>query len=395
MKLLLRGLLIAIPFTDAGFNPAPSSNIAVYWGQNSYGQGTGPLVQQRLSYYCATNACRIIPLAFLTTLINPSLNFANAGDLCTAIIGTNLFSCPQIEADIKICQTTYSKTILLSIGGATYTEGGFSSPTLATASASNIWSIFGPPQPGSSAPRPFGTAIIDGFDFDFEATVQNMVPFATTLRTLMTAAGGKKYYLTAAPQCPYPDAADGEMLDGKVFFDAIFLQFYNNYCGLGSYIPGSASQNNFNLATWDAWATTRSLNPAVQILVGAPGAPGAAGSGYVSMSHLASVIAYSKSFPSFGGVMVWDMSQLASNAGYLDGISNALGLPPSTTMATSTTAAGPTRTVGSTLPTGTENPGGGTVGQWNQCGGMDWHGGTVCVKPWTCVVFSVWYSQCQ
>ena len=39
------------------------------------------------------------------------------------------------SADIQTCQTTYGKTILLSIGGATYTEGGFSSSSAAAASA--------------------------------------------------------------------------------------------------------------------------------------------------------------------------------------------------------------------------------------------------------------------
>ena len=65
-----------------------------------------------------------------------------------------------------------------------------------------------------------------------------MVPFANQLRSLMnadTAASGKKWFLTAAPQCPYPDSADNAMLDGAVFFDAVWVQFYNNYCGLQSF----------------------------------------------------------------------------------------------------------------------------------------------------------------
>lgn len=46
------GLLAALPFALAGFSSTSKSNIAVYWGQNSYGQGSGPYVQERLSYYC-------------------------------------------------------------------------------------------------------------------------------------------------------------------------------------------------------------------------------------------------------------------------------------------------------------------------------------------------------
>jgi chitinase len=40
---------------------------------------------------------QIIPLAFLTTIANPTLNFANAGDKCTAISGSNLFYCSELE----------------------------------------------------------------------------------------------------------------------------------------------------------------------------------------------------------------------------------------------------------------------------------------------------------
>lgn len=184
-------------------------------------------------------------------------------------------------------------------------------------------------QSGSSAPRPFGTAVVDGFDFDFEATVSNMVSFGNQLRSLMdaaTAAGDKKYYLTAAPQCPYPDAADGSMLAGAVSFDIVWVQFYNNYCGVQSYVAGAATQNNFNFATWDNWAKTVSANPDVRVFLGVPAGPSAAGSGYESASVLASVIAYSQTFSSFGGVMMWDASQAVANAGFLAGVKQDLGV---------------------------------------------------------------------
>lgn len=67
-----------------------------------------------------------------------------------------------------------------------------------------------------------------GFDFDFESSTQNMAPFANRLRTNMdaaTAAGNKKFFLSAAPQCVYPDAADNDMLNGAVSFDFIMIQF--------------------------------------------------------------------------------------------------------------------------------------------------------------------------
>jgi chitinase len=160
--------------------------------------------------------------------------------------------------------------------------------------------------------RPFGTAVVNGFDFDFESSVSNMPAFANELRTLMNAAGGT-YYLSAAPQCPYPDAGDGPMLAGAVSFDFIWVQFYNNYCEISSYVNGAATQNNFNFATWDNWAKTVSLNPNVKVFLGIPGQAGAGLAGYENGTPLQEVIAYSKGFSTFAGVMIWDMSLAYAN----------------------------------------------------------------------------------
>ena len=209
------------------------------------------------------------------------------------------------------------------MGGSTYTEGGFSTSDDAVAAANNIWAVFGPEQSGSSAPRPFGSSAVDGFDFDFEATVSNTAPFANQLRSLMdtdTASSGKQWLLTAAPQCPYPDAADNSMLDGSVSFDAIWVQFYNNYCGLQSYTAGTTTQNNFNFDTWDNWAKTVSLNPDVKVFLGVPASSTAAGSGYEAPASLAPIIEYCQTFSSFGGVMMWDASQAYANSGFLDAV---------------------------------------------------------------------------
>lgn len=332
-----------ITTTLAGFDSSSSSNIAIYWGQNSYGATTGSSnTQQRLSYYCSSTDIDIIPLAFLYEINTPVVNFANADNDCTVFSGTTLLDCPQLEADIQTCQTTYGKTIMLSIGGATYTEGGFSTTTAASAAADTVWAMFGPEQSNSSVNRPFGSAVVDGFDFDFESATTNMVTFASELRSKMDAAtadGGKTYYLSAAPQCPYPDTADNEMLAGEVSFDFIMVQFYNNYCGLQSYASGSTEQSSFNFGTWDTWAKTSSKNPDVRVLLGIPGSSTAAGSGYISGSSLTSIITYSKTFSSFGGIMVWDMTQVYANTGFLALIADSLGSGSTSTASTSGTSA--------------------------------------------------------
>lgn len=298
--------------------------------------------------------------------------------------------------------------------------------------------MFGPEQSGSDVERPFGSAVVDGFDFDFESTTSNMAPFASELRSLMDAAtggGDKKYYLSAAPQCPYPDAADNEMLSGAVSFDLIWVQFYNNYCGVNSYVSGASAQNNYNFETWDDWAKTVSKNDEVKVLVGIPANTGAAGSGYVKGSQLASVLAYSEGFSSFGGVMMWDMSQLYANSGFLAEVVSGLGgaggggstttttttssTKTSTATTTSTTsktssssstrssAATTTTTTSSatTLTTSTKTttssssssstPTSPAVAQWGQCGGIGYTGSTTCQSPYVCWCNSEWWCHCQ
>jgi chitinase len=249
------------------------------------------------------------------------LNFANQSNGCRAIPGSSLVYCPSLEEDIKTCQNVYGKTIILSIGGATYSEGGFSSAAEAVANANNVWSWFGPNT--ANPVRPFGSAVIDGFDFDFESSVNNVMPFVQQLR-LLADQTGKKYVFTAAPQCPYPDAAVGPVLASSVAMDAVYVQFYNNYCGVSKFVPGSPNQPVFNFDVWDAWAAA-SANPNVKVLLGVPGNVGGAGAGsYVPADTVAAAIKYAKTFPSFGGVMVWDVSQAYGNPGFLSTIKTTL-----------------------------------------------------------------------
>lgn len=46
-------------------------------------------------------------------------------------------------------------------------------------------------------------------------------------------------------------------------------------------------------------------NPGIKVLVGLPGSSTAAGMGYVEGEQLQQMLAYSKTFDSFGGVMSW------------------------------------------------------------------------------------------
>lgn len=294
-----------------------------------------------------------------------------------------------LRNDIETCQKTYGKTILLSLGGSTYTQGGWSSTAAAQSAAQSVWDMFGP-LAGANVDRPFGDAVVDGFDFDFESTATNLPAFGAELRSLMNAATGKKYYLSAAPQCPYPDAADGTTLDA-VAFDFVLVQFYNNWCETSNFQVGATTQNSFNFDVWDTWAKS-SPNPDVKVFLGIPANTGAAGAGYTSGTQLEAAIAYCKQYSSFGGVMMWDMSQLYANSGFLDQVVSDLSATSSPTTTTSITTA---KTTTSTTTTSSSGSSSTLVPQWGQCGGEGYTGSTQCQAPYTCVSGGVWWSTCQ
>ena len=83
--------------------------------------------------------------------------------------------CPNLVADIPVCQSTYSKKIILSLGGSSQTYQ-LSGASEGVAFADFLWGTFGPQNTTwlkHGQPRPFdgpnGQAVeVDGFDFDIE-----------------------------------------------------------------------------------------------------------------------------------------------------------------------------------------------------------------------------------
>ncbi|KAG1803997.1 glycoside hydrolase superfamily [Suillus subaureus] len=332
--------------TIAQFDMSSNQNLAVYWGQNSYGAVNPSDTanwQQPISYYCNDTVINTLPIAFLDEFYStgnlPSINLANT---CTSPVfsGTDLLNCSFLASDIEYCQAA-GKIVTMSLGGATGSPG-FTNDTEAAAYAQIIWDLF---LGGSSTTRPFGSAVLDGIDMDIEGGSQTgLVSFLSALRTLMDG-GSKPYYITAAPQCPYPDAYIGTTLN-EFGFDAVYVQFYNNYCGLTNY----DNTNAWDFDTWDNWAQTVSPNPDVKVYIGAPASSSAAGSGYVSPSTFTPIIQETMAeYSSFGGVMLWDASQAYANDRYDISVKDALlggtsAPPPTTTITTTTTTVPTTKT---------------------------------------------------
>ncbi|KAG0092580.1 Chitinase 1 [Podila epicladia] len=369
--------LALVSHSVSAFNPLARSNVVTYWGQNSV-SATGSN-EAALASYCQDNTIDVFAIAFVSKIVNgkPVLNLAN--HCGNTFEGTNLLNCPQVGADIKNCQSK-GKALVISIGGA---SGSYSLETAdaGSAFAEQIWNTF---LGGSSSTRPFGDAVLDGVDLDLESgTNLGYVAFVQTLRTKF-ASSSKPYYITSAPQCPYPDRATQAALNAA-WFDLVWVQFYNNYCGVQSYGTG-----NFNFDQWNNWATTVSINKNVRVLLGVPGGPGGAGSGIVTSSQLTTILAGIKSYSNFGGVMMWDAG-IAAKSGIAAAAANYLHNSPgggsTTTTPAATTTVPPTKTT--VAPTSTQGGGSCSAAAWNTAtaygGGaiVSYDGHTYTAQWWT------------
>jgi chitinase len=72
-------------------------------------------------------------------------------------------ACKKLAADIDKCQRVYGKKILIAIGGATG-RVTFSNDAEAKAFGNAVWDTFGTVS-AKSVVRPFGSVVVDGFDF--------------------------------------------------------------------------------------------------------------------------------------------------------------------------------------------------------------------------------------
>lgn len=274
---------------------AATGDLALYWGQASAGS------ERSLGDYCQNTAGDIYIISFITTFGSGREIGMNIAGYYDFFPGTQLLNASALGQQIETCQGL-GKKVLISLGGASGSYG-FDSDSDAKSVAQDLWNYFGG---GESSTRPFGDAKIDGFDLDGENNIdaEYYVPFVNELRQLYSQDSSKQYYVSAAPQCPYPDATLGQAI-AKADLDYLFIQFYNNYCSL--------SGSSFNYDTWQSFATDSSPNKNVKLFVGLPGSTSAAGSGYVTIDQIKSDYPEFSNTANFGGFMVWDASQADQN----------------------------------------------------------------------------------
>ncbi|KAJ2187071.1 Chitinase 2 [Coemansia sp. RSA 532] len=291
---------------STAFDVSSQSNFVAYWGQSSAGS------QKSLGEYCGDSSIDVIVMAFLYQFPNTKLDLSAT---CRSTFpGSELLHCPDVAADIKKCQSQ-GKAVILSMGGAAGAYG-FSSDDDGKKYADTVWDMF---LGGSGSQRPFDDAVLDGVDLDIEGgSTAGYAAYVAQLRSHFEASSDKKYYITGAPQCPFPDAMLGSTLN-SAWFDMVFVQFYNNFCGLDAYPQG------FNYGQWDTWAKSQSANKNVKLYIGAPGSQSAAGRGYVDASTINSIASDIRSkYTSFGGVMTWDASQAFDASSWGQSVSSAL-----------------------------------------------------------------------
>ncbi|KAG0218411.1 Chitinase 1, partial [Mortierella sp. GBA43] len=306
-----------LPAAAGPFNVKTKTHVVNYWGQ-------GP-TETRLVDYCDDDL-DILVIGFLNEIKNnkPILNFSSH---CGTMFPDNsTLKCPEIEADIQACQQK-GKVVILSIGGANGDQS-LADAAAGKAFAQTVWDMF---LGGTSPTRPFGNATVDGVDLDLErgetSNYSGYSAFIEELRAKFAQSPQHPYYITSAPQCPFPDKSLNPILTTS-WMDMVFVQFYNN----PSCAPGSP---DFNFKTWNEWATTKSANKDVRIYLGVPGGP---------------------------GVMMWDAGRARASglaklaAGILHGSAATNGTAPPPSASSSAASGAPTSasaapTSGSAAPT--------------------------------------------
>ncbi|KAK2650164.1 hypothetical protein Ddye_017653 [Dipteronia dyeriana] len=217
-----------------------------------------------------SNISEIVTIAFLSTFGNGQTPRVNLAGHCEPASN----GCQKLSNNIKNCQNKGIKVMLLIGGGAC--SYSLSSADDARSVAEYLWNNF---LGGKSNSRPLGDVVLDGIDFDIEK-------------------GGKKVYLTATPQCPFPDQwLNGVLSTG--LFDYVWIQFYNNPpC---EYI--SSNPNKFK-NSWNQWTSSIKAD---KFYVGLLASREAAGDGYVPTNVLISKeLPFVKSNSKYGGIMLWD-----------------------------------------------------------------------------------------
>lgn len=224
-----------------------------------------------------------------------------------------------MAADIGKCQAL-GKKVLFGMGGANeLANTTIPNKLKAKSLATQLWDLFGASTSIDPAFRPFSFDIGESLPLRInfsnpnqhtldneDNNSKNYNTFVSLLRQFMSTDTSKKYYISAAPQCPIPDKSIP--LESMQAMDFVFVQWYNNpVCNAGT--------SPF-LESFKAWSKHLSKNSGrPKVFIGLPGCQSCAGSVYLNASQLPSTLEDAKgaNVTNFGGVMLWDGPQAVAN----------------------------------------------------------------------------------
>ncbi|PNS15983.1 Chitinase 1 [Sphaceloma murrayae] len=321
----------------ADFAPQAKNNVAVYWGQGAY--------QARLVETCKNPNVDVVIIGYVNVFPDqgsggyPGTYFGNACGTDTfknkAGKQTQLLSkCPDIGPDITACQTTYGKKVLLSLGGNYQTNYFIGNDQSAVSFANFLWGAFGPKTTkwtNDNGPRPFGDAVVDGFDFDIESELakaptfkgkpvnnyrtRGYVKMIQTLKNqLYPTDKSKTYFISGSPQCIVPDAHFAQAVS-NAWFDWLFIQFYNTpICSARAgvnFIEGASSID----ISYTKWSQVKFFNKNAKIYIGVPGSSAASNSLDYYLPPKEADLLINKYYKDskFGGIMLWEATYAKNN----------------------------------------------------------------------------------
>ncbi|KAK4444831.1 glycoside hydrolase superfamily, partial [Podospora aff. communis PSN243] len=273
------------------FNPRSKTNIAAYFGQSAATGRTSLLAQ------CSDLNQDIIILGFLTAIsynsspfprLELSASCPNAPTPLMTQFAPGLAHYPLLEEEIRLCQLRYGKKVMMSLGGRDKVLE-LRSESEARGFADLVWGLFGPVGSVDGGLRPFGAAVIDGIDLDkSDGRPAYWDVFGAQLRARFAQDKSKDYFLSAAPQCAFPDTSIplGYLLQCNF----VWPQFFNSpRCEISS--DGFLD----TLALWSR-ALSSGVSPlrdasahSTRFLVGLPSREAAAGSDPLGPSDQVSV----------------------------------------------------------------------------------------------------------
>ncbi|KAL6806427.1 glycoside hydrolase family 18 protein [Trichoderma sp. SZMC 28013] len=297
---LLASLSNALPAKRA--IDAGNARLVIYWGAEDD--------STTLSDVCSDDSYGIVNLAFLNRFFAdggwPEISMSgldNTSDAQQSAGATGLKDGSGIVDAIKQCQSA-GKLVILSLGGAD-ADVTLQSDSDGEKIADTLWNLFGGGTENAEL-RPFGDVKLDGFDLDNESgDSTGYLAMTQRFRSNFQSDTSKTYYLTAAPQCPFPDAS--EPLDVCKELDYVWVQFYNNGdCNI--------AQSDFksSVQTWSSGIGNATL------FIGALASGADGDQGYVDADTLVSSLQDVKNMnlPNYGGAMLWEAQLAVKNGNF-------------------------------------------------------------------------------